>query len=278
VGRRRAFAVVVAASLAVAAAAGSAWASVSAAAPRTLTVSVAGVGTVVGSPGRLACPRACRARLPAGTTVRLRARPASGWTFAGWTGACTAKSPTCAVRLRASARVGARFVRAPAPPPAAGFTPQTLAGTWDGTWQNQTFGSTGSARFLVNATSANSFTFTATLGGNVFGCSAPPPTSGEIQPGTGPNRWGAAGFSVEMTGAAGGKVSLSYDHATKTLTGSGTSGCSPGIGWKLTGRFEGDSFSGDVAISLPGGLSAASVLRLARSSAAAALRSTGAGP
>jgi uncharacterized repeat protein (TIGR02543 family) len=45
--------------------------------------------------------------------VSLVARPASGWTFAGWSGACTG-SGTCGVTLSSDQTVTARFTPSPA--------------------------------------------------------------------------------------------------------------------------------------------------------------------
>lgn len=233
----------------------------SAAAKPVLTVVVKGSGTVTGVPGGISCPKACRAQLKAGTAVKLTAKAAAGWTFAGWSGACKGKAATCRVRLTASARALATFVRAAQP---AGFTPAVIAGTWDGTWKNQTFGSSGPAKFVVQQPSASSFTFTATLGGNVFGCAAPPPTSGEITQGTGPNHWNADGFTIQTKGGGGGAVSVAYDFKANSFTGSGTSGCDPGITWTIKGSFDGNTFTGTVSISLPGGTSATSILSLTR--------------
>lgn len=48
-------------------------------------------------------------------------------------------------------------------------------GTFTGTWNNQTFGTTGPVTFQVSDTSPGVLTMTVTLGGNVFGGVAPPP-------------------------------------------------------------------------------------------------------
>jgi hypothetical protein len=58
----------------------------------TLTVSRAGTGagTVKSNPAGIDCGAACTASLSSGTAVTLTATPASGSTFAGWSGNCTA--------------------------------------------------------------------------------------------------------------------------------------------------------------------------------------------
>ena len=53
-----------------------------------LTISVSGKGTVTSSPGGIACPSKCSASFLSAKTVRLRATPAAGQRFAGWSGSC----------------------------------------------------------------------------------------------------------------------------------------------------------------------------------------------
>ena len=238
--------------------------SASTAATEKLTVSVSGKGTVKSSPRGISCPKACTKAFAKGKTVKLTAKPATGSAFARWKGACASKKPVCVVRLTAAKRVDAVFTLTATPPPATGFTPQTLAGTWTGTWRNQTFGSSGPASIAIKNPDPNSFTFTANFGGNVFGCSQPPPTSGTVTQGEGPNHWNFYGFTIQITTPTGGTVSLTYIHSTGALTGNGTSGCNPGLSWTINGAFTGNTFSGTVSISLSGGGSAVSVVSLTR--------------
>jgi hypothetical protein len=61
-------------------------------------------------------------------------------------------------------------------PAPAGDLASQLAGNWIGTWNNNTFGSSGSAALaIVVNTSVKTYAVTLTLGGNVFGGTAPPP-------------------------------------------------------------------------------------------------------
>ena len=57
--------------------------------PVTLTVSVAGDGSVTSTDGFINCPGSCTHTYDPGTPVTLNAAASSGWVFAGWTGACT---------------------------------------------------------------------------------------------------------------------------------------------------------------------------------------------
>jgi Divergent InlB B-repeat domain len=89
---------------------------------RTVAVDVAGNGTVTArvpggrSPsasvaGQIRCGVRgflCHATA-AGGRVTLRATPAAGYLFAGWTGACGGRRVTCAVQLAGARAVGARF-------------------------------------------------------------------------------------------------------------------------------------------------------------------------
>lgn len=227
-----------------------------------LTVTVAGRGTVTSVPKGIACPKACAKQFAKGKTVKLTPRAAAGSTFSRWTGACAKVKRVCTLKLTAAKRAGAVF--ADLPPP--GFTPLTLAGTWAGTWRNETFGSTGPASIVVTVTNTTTFTFTSTFGGNVFGCSAPPPATGTVTRGSGTNTWDADGFNVDMTTPAGGKVQLTYDFKASSMTGTGQSGCNPAITWRMTaGTFTNTTFNGRIAISLAGNALATSVLELTRS-------------
>jgi len=75
-----------------------------------LTVKSAGTGTgtVASSPSGINCGQTCSASFASGTSVKLTATPATGSTFAGWSGACSGTG-TCAVTLTASTSVTATF-------------------------------------------------------------------------------------------------------------------------------------------------------------------------
>jgi hypothetical protein len=147
----------------------------------------------------------------------------------------------------------------------AGFTPRSIAGTWRGTWTNETFNSTGPAFISVKAPQNKRLVFNADFGGNVFGCQDPPAEKGGITKGSGANHWNARGFVIKRRSNAFGTLKITYSHARRTLTGNGTNPtCNNGLRWSLSGRFEGKKFTGTVNITLPDGTPAVSRLNLSR--------------
>ena len=77
----------------------------------TLSVSLAGSGsgTVGSSPAGISCPSACSHSYAHGTQVTLRATPASGSTFDGWSGGGCSGSGTCTVTMNSGHHVSAMF-------------------------------------------------------------------------------------------------------------------------------------------------------------------------
>jgi aryl-phospho-beta-D-glucosidase BglC (GH1 family) len=67
-----------------------------------------GSGTITSSPSGINCGSSCSAAYSSGTSVTLTASPASGSTFAGWSGACSGTS-TCTVSMSAARSVTATF-------------------------------------------------------------------------------------------------------------------------------------------------------------------------
>jgi hypothetical protein len=83
--------------------------------PVTLAVTRSGEGTVAtwhwsldGKP--IDCGSACTKRFQEGSQVRLAAVPATGFVFAGWTGACAGQGSWCALTLGGPQATQATFV------------------------------------------------------------------------------------------------------------------------------------------------------------------------
>jgi hypothetical protein len=83
----------------------------------TLTVATAGSGSGTVSGGGISCPGTCSASEPGGQAVTLTATPASGSTFAGWSGGACSGASTCAVTLSSATAVTATFNKKTIPPP-----------------------------------------------------------------------------------------------------------------------------------------------------------------
>ena len=104
-----------------------------------------------------------------------------------------------------------------------GLDPAVLAGNWSGLWHNLTFDSQGSIAMAISVnTTAHTFSVLVTLGGNVFGGTAPPPQTfnGSYTPG------GSGTFTQD---------SPAFGHVTATIgadgsvTGSITNLPNPGL-------------------------------------------------
>lgn len=80
----------------------------------TLGVQRDGAGEVQSQPAGIACGEDCSEIYDLGSVVRLRAIPASGQRFLGWSGDCTGGLPDCTVVMNAPRSALARF--APLPP------------------------------------------------------------------------------------------------------------------------------------------------------------------
>jgi uncharacterized repeat protein (TIGR02543 family) len=73
-----------------------------------LSVTVAGNGRVTSDDGAIDCPGACTASYTDGRNLTLTAHPASGATFAGWSGDC-AGDGGCSVKMKKGRNVTATF-------------------------------------------------------------------------------------------------------------------------------------------------------------------------
>jgi hypothetical protein len=79
-----------------------------------LAVRVTGSGTVTSSPNGLSCRKGtCSRAFPSFTTVSLTEKPAKGWRFTGWSGACRGTRATCRAGMNAATSVRATFKKKP---------------------------------------------------------------------------------------------------------------------------------------------------------------------
>jgi hypothetical protein len=77
--------------------------------PETLTVTLAGSGSVTSTPAGIDCGTTCSGSFPGGSTVVLIASPAMGASFSGWSGGgCSGMGP-CIVHATAATSVTAMF-------------------------------------------------------------------------------------------------------------------------------------------------------------------------
>ena len=137
--------------------------------PVSLSVGVAGNGTVTSNPTGIDCPSsACSADFDSGTSVTLTASPANGAKFGQWEGACGGNSSSCTFTLESTRNATATFFTPPPPPPpsnemvieaeemATKTTGNTVPEGWV-IWKNgyieegTTFASTGIYQFDVRA-------------------------------------------------------------------------------------------------------------------------------
>lgn len=80
----------------------------------TLTVGKIGSGTVTSNPAGISCGSDCAETYSAGATVTMTAAPDSGFTFAGWSGACSGTG-SCSVKMDSARSVTATFSSAANP-------------------------------------------------------------------------------------------------------------------------------------------------------------------
>ena len=80
--------------------------------PETLTVGVTGSGKVTSSPAGISCPGTCSVGVYYGNTITLSASPSTGYTFSGWSGACSGTGG-CSLTMYSPQSVSATFTAIP---------------------------------------------------------------------------------------------------------------------------------------------------------------------
>lgn len=81
-----------------------------------LSVSKDGSGSVTSNPAGIGCGASCSASYVVGTSVALSAVPVDGWSFGGWSGACSGTGG-CTVTMNQARSVTAAFTEDPDPEP-----------------------------------------------------------------------------------------------------------------------------------------------------------------
>lgn len=139
-----------------------AWFDVSTASEYPLTVSLAGQGRVVSDPAGIDCGAGCAANFARDSSVTLTAEPVSGWTFAGWSGACTGLG-ACVIKIDQAKSVMATF----SPP----TLPLSLSIAGGGTVTSDPVGIDCSSACVGNLPGGGDVTLTATAtpGGSFSG-------------------------------------------------------------------------------------------------------------
>lgn len=124
--------------------------------PDALFVSKIGSGNVDSSDKLIACGNKCVQPYNAGTVVTLTAKPASGFSFVGWTGACAGSNLTCAVPVNADVRVTATFAE----------IPKATGGGGGGTTTGGGGGGTTTTKFTLSVSTNSTGVITATPAGD----------------------------------------------------------------------------------------------------------------
>ena len=145
-------------------------AAAAAAADLTVTRIGSGSGMVTSTPAGINCGIACYSRYPRNSSVSLTATPASGSTFAGWSGACTGTGMTVSVFLKSrSTTCTANFGLATAPASPNVILSVTRAGAGTGSVNSAPAGIACGSACAYSFAQNTTVTLTATAaGGSTF--------------------------------------------------------------------------------------------------------------
>ena len=146
----------------------------------------------------------------------------------------------------------------------AGFNPDKYAGDWEGSWHNETFDTTGPATMeLTVKGKRRKFIGVFDLGGNAFGCPDADPRTVKMKKGKGDDSWNKKGFRASWENDHG-PLHISYEHATKSVSGDGVSPCGADIAYTYEGKLTKKKLNADVDITLGGDPFATSTLEMTK--------------
>lgn len=82
---------------------------------RSVTITIAGNGSIGDQGLGIACSDSCTVDIPDGTSVTLVATPGTDHEWTGWSGACSGATPTCSFRPGSTMSIGGTFTRQSVP-------------------------------------------------------------------------------------------------------------------------------------------------------------------
>jgi hypothetical protein len=133
------------------------------------------------------------------------------------------------------------------------FSPQTLAGTWEGRWENERLLTEGPAAIVAKPLANDRLRVTIEFGGRLFGCRSLPPDSRALARGNGANRWNGRGFVLAGKSKPLGQMTLTYSAGSGKLVGRGANPpCAHGVRWAVAGAFSGQYFTGSMKTTIAG--------------------------
>lgn len=134
------------------------------------------------------------------------------------------------------------------------FNPKNFKGTYDGTWTNTTFKTSGGINSTFIA-KKKKFTMTFDVSGSALGCSDPDEEALKVKKSKkgGANTWTKKGFNASGTTGLG-ELTLTYKHKKNKLKGTGkTPACAPDFDFSIkNGKLTEKALSGTIEITSGG--------------------------
>jgi phospholipase C len=150
--------------------------------PVQVSVTLSGSGTVTSSPAGVNCGTTCSQSFPEGTQVTLNATPAAGFSFGGWSGACTGTGacvlPTSGAQSVTASFMGSGALQVTVTLAGAGTGTVTSTPTGINCGTNCTNTFSPGTQVTLNATPAAGFSFSGWSGACAGTGTCTLPTSG----------------------------------------------------------------------------------------------------